>query len=518
MNKALHEVMTTRTWDFYPESFRAYREVFKDNIATRKPFVRDEQREDRPFTVSSRDGYAEKTYIGNTDYLDFSRLEPEDRVVCVISILGPVLRNGDLCSYGSKEHRDIIMRAADDPHTDGFLILVDSPGGSSMAKYDYEMALSYAKSKKKSIIGLVDGMACSAGYAPLALCDEVYFTEPHDVVGCIGTMCAMYTLKDGDINSITQERYVEVYADDSPYKNKEYRDAAQGNYDELRTEINGLCKDFQQMVKTSRPSVTDEQLKGRTYPAGEVIGTMVDGQGTFESCIERIQELAGKQPSTPDQTKEPAKQQESHPGNASETAQKPEEINNQQSQTQNQADMEKKNYPFIQSAAGVHALVADESNGIYLVEDMADTLEDRLAKADRNESTLAAKLTENKQLNETIEQLKKEHAEATEKASADHASELESLKADHEKALNDKEAELKAANERIASLEAELKELSERTSHQPAPQNPPKDNALKGAQEGGFKVSSVCDENLSWAEKVERMNQRKEELARKGCQ
>lgn len=523
MNKALHEVMTTRIWSFYPDSFHAYRRTILEAIASRKPYTpNDDDTEGRSFIVTSHDRFQAKTYIGNTDYLNFDKLDPEDKVICVINIEGPILRNGGMCAYGSKEHRDIIMRAADDQHTEGILILMDSPGGSAFSMYDYEMAISHAKSKGKPVIGLVDGMACSAGYFLMALCDEVYFTNTEDIIGCIGAMYATYTQKDGDVNTITQERYVEIYAEGSPYKNKEYRDAAQGNYDEEKKVLNKLCDNFHRVVRANRPEVTDEQLKGLTYPAGEVVGTMVDGQGTFASCIERIEQLAGNTDANPDSTQPNTKEnpeqvtpeeKESHHASSVEI------INQQpQPQTQNQADMEKKNYPFIQSASGVHALVADESNGLYLVEEMADTLEERLAKADRSESTLTAKLTENKQLNETIELLKKENTETLEKVNAEHAAAVEALNAEHEKATIELNAQLEAANKRIASLESEVNELSEKASGQPLPQNPPKENALEGAQEEqGFRVKSVCEEDLTWEEKAERMEQRKKELSQMGC-
>ena len=209
--RAFHEIMSTRFWDFYPESLHAYRRTILDNIASRRPYEKPEERTDRPYFLSSRDGFTEKTYVGNYDRITYwYDLEEDDRIISVIDVQGPILRNGDLCSYGSKEHKDIIMRASDDAHTIGFIIKMDSPGGSSMAKYDYEMALNYARSKGKKIVGHIDGMACSAGYALMALCDEIYFTNPHDTVGCIGTMCAMFTNKDGDVNTITQERYAEI--------------------------------------------------------------------------------------------------------------------------------------------------------------------------------------------------------------------------------------------------------------------------------------------------------------------
>jgi outer membrane murein-binding lipoprotein Lpp len=44
--------------------------------------------------------------------------------------------------------------------------------------------------------------------------------------------------------------------------------------------------------------VLEEQMHGKVYNCGDVIGTLVDGQGTMQSCINRILELAGVQAET----------------------------------------------------------------------------------------------------------------------------------------------------------------------------------------------------------------------------
>lgn len=504
MNRALNEIMRTCLWDFHPESMQRYRKVLLDNLASRIPFMPQEEREDSPFFISSHDGVVERTYVGNPEWMDFSRMEPEDTAIGVIRVEGPILRNGGACSYGSKEHRDIIIQASDDPHVQGFLMWVDSPGGSSFAKFDYEQALDYARSKGKKTIGLVDGMACSAGYAVLALCDEVYFTNPHDEVGCIGTLWAAYIQKHEDVNAVTQERYIEIYADSSPYKNEEYRDAAEGEYGKMKETVNRSADDFREMAKRRRPNVTDEQLAGRTYEAGEVIGTLVDGQSDFDTCIARIQQLAGN----PGRTAGGASAESS---GRKETA----EAESDNNQPKTDANMEKKTYPLIQSAAGVEALVVEDNGGFYMVETMADNIESFIAKAKQNESTLAAKLEETAQLNDTVKQMREDH----EKAVSD-------LKAAHENAL--KQAENKAKEEagslnaRIADLESllasrdeEIKTLSEAASQAPAPQDPPKDNASGSGQEyKGFKSESIAKNGMTWAEKAEAAKEREKELVR----
>lgn len=539
--KAFHEIMSTRFWDFYPESLQNYRKTLFDNIAAHRPFVKEEERSDRPFFLSAKSGFAEKLYVGNYDSITYcNELDPEDRIISVIDVQGPILRNGDLCSYGSIHHRDIIMRAADDDRVIGFIVRVDSPGGSSFAKYDYESAINYARSKGKPVIGNIDGMACSAGYALMALCDEIYYTNPHDVVGCIGTMCAMYTLKDGDVNTTTQERYAEIYADGSPYKNKEYRDAAEGNYDAIKKDLNKSCVDFQNMVKALRPNVTEEQLKGFTYEAGEVEGSLVDAQGSFDFCVFRIQELSGVSQSdtqgessgnsdagnTQSGNQGDKSESEAETGKTEEKQPETEETatvvvpatdNKQTTQTPKQTIMAK-TYLNIQSAAGVNALVVDENGGFYVVEEMADAIEAFCADAKQSKTTLAAKLKEVSELNALIEKERKDHADALANLQVQHDAAIKALKDSHEKEIQEKENSLADAQKQIEAKEAEIKELAEATTQSPAPQDPPKDNELHGGQEDkGFKVQSICKENMTWAEKAEAMKKREEVLKKAGA-
>ena len=449
MARAFHEIMSTRFWDFYPESLHAYRRTILDNIASRRPYEKPDERTDRPYFLSSRDGFTEKTYVGNYDRITYwYDLEEDDRIISVIDVQGPILRNGDLCSYGSKEHKDIIMRA------------------------------------------------------------------------CIGTMCAMLTNKDGDVNTVTQERYAEIYADGSPYKNKEYRDAAEGNYEGIKEELNKLCADFQQMVRERRPRMTDDQLTGKTFEAGEVVGTMVDGQGDFNFCVNRVQQLAGvsQKPkgSSSGSSREGRKpegiKEEKQPETQEHVSVEQPAKDNPESQTQKQTTMAK-SYPFIQSAAQVNSLVVEDNGGFYMVETMADNVEAFVMKAKQTESTLAAKLTEVEQLNATIEQMKKDHAEALANLKAEYEKEIFSLKEERKKEVDELNTRLDKSLKDIEKMETEIKELSETAQQEPTPQDPPKDNN-SGQESGQFHVKSVCGENMSWAEKAEARRQRDVEISK----
>lgn len=293
--KATMEILGTKMWDMAPDILHHYKQTVDSNILLHAHFEKDESGAGIPFFASSKSDFQEKVFVGKATQIrwwDEMGWESGDSVISVIPVTGPILRSGDGCSYGSKNYRDFMMAAADVPGCVGHLIYIDTPGGSAYAKNDFKHAIDYVKSKGQPVIGLVDGLCASAGMALASMCDEIYFINPMDRIGSIGTMCAFYATPDGVEDAVTHERFIEVYGSKSEFKNKEYRDAAVGDYAELQKEVDDLNEQFWNTIKEYRPQVLEEQMRGKIYNCGEVIGTLVDGQGTMQSCINRILELA----------------------------------------------------------------------------------------------------------------------------------------------------------------------------------------------------------------------------------
>ena len=299
--KATMEILGTKMWDMAPDILHHYKQTVDSNILLHAHFEKDESGAGIPFFASSKSDFQEKVFVGKATQIrwwDEMGWESGDSVISVIPVTGPILRSGDGCSYGSKNYRDFMMAAADVPGCVGHLIYIDTPGGSAYAKNDFQHAIDYVKSKGQPVIGLVDGLCASAGMALASMCDEIYFINPMDRIGSIGTMCAFYATPDGVEDAVTHERFIEVYGSKSEFKNKEYRDAAVGDYAELQKEVDDLNEQFWNTIKEYRPQVLEEQMHGKIYNCGDVIGTLVDGQGTMQSCINRILELAGVQAET----------------------------------------------------------------------------------------------------------------------------------------------------------------------------------------------------------------------------
>lgn len=522
-NKGLHEILSTRLWDIHPAAHQAYRQQIEQNMLGHIPFVMEADNFQMPFMLSSKSGFMEKVYVGNAERIKYwYDLDEEDQIVNVIPVDGPITRNGGACSYGSREIRDMLKDASEMPQVLGHIFVIDSPGGSAHSKYDFEQGIAFVREKGQKTIALVDGDADSAAYALAALCDEIYYVNPKNVVGCIGTMCGFYVQKHGDVNSVTQEKYVELYDEDSPFKNREFREAAEGNYAPLLEDLHKSGEDFRNMVRTRRPGVTEEQLKGDTYSAGEVVGSLVDGQGDLQSCVDRILASANLQRTEPSHA-EPVvvpEEPEDEPNDLHQDIQ--DEIQYNQNQT------EMKNYSKIQAALGLNALESDKHDALYLNAEQCEALENHLATCEQNADTLDAKMAEIGTLNATIEQMKSdftgelaamtegnekaleavkaEHQEAMDAMKAEHEAALEAMKAEQEEALkqlNEQVAELQGqletANNSVAELEAEVKQLSEE-GVQPETPEAPVDNGMTAQVETDGRV---CKPGMTAAERRE---------------
>lgn len=549
-NKVLHEILTTRLWDFLPEALWRHRDAVFSNMQSRIPFAGEKSTLPYSYLTSMKSGFQDKIYVGNADHINWSEsLDEEDRIINVIHIDGPITRGGGAFSYGSKEHRDIIMRAADMEQCIGHLFIIDTPGGCSFSKYDYKQAIDYARSKNQPIIALIDGLCCSAGYAVASQCDEIYFVHPADEVGCIGTMAAFYLQKNGDENAITHERYIELYAEGSPYKNKEMRDAADGDMGALQSDLQKSADDFKAMVRERRSSVTEEQLKGLTYKAGEVVGTLVDGQNDVKGCISRIMELS-ESDSNPDglpdniQGEFPDEKPEKDPVDPAEESEEKNDMMASAIENNNNQNFNKmKEYSKIQDVLGINDLQSNpKDNSLWLTEEYCDKLEARLQESEQKEDVLAAKMTEISNLNnmiktlknehtDALERLKDEHSQVVEKLQAEHTGAIEALISDHKQTLDkqkdeyelmlteanskleEKEKELGEAQEEIKKLNADIAELSSEPSNEPITQlEAPSDNNIGS---GKAESINVCKSDMTPQERREALARREEDLRKR---
>lgn len=504
--KGLYEILTEKKWMVNPDFVHGIRKSIEQNLNTHaeftKPektcgFVTAEDSEGNTYYPEeyqiSEDG---KLVKGNwqLDYPDDDERAQNFPFVSVLTVDGPITRNGGYCSYGSIDHRDMMMRAADHPLCRGHLFIINTPGGSAWAKNDYALAIDYAHSKGQKVIALVDGMCASAGMYLASLCDERYYLNPKDQVGCIGVMAAFYTLANGSKDKYTDETYHEEYDPESFDKNKAYRDIAnKNNSKELVKELAELGVEFRADVKKACPNAKDEHLHGKIFNAEDVKGILMDDQSTFMGCVQRCFALYN---GTAEPINREASIQKPEPEDNPPESQHSTFNNQHLSNNQNQINMA--NYPKINAACGMQdgQQIEVKEEGAFMNAPLLDTLEAHLTsqeqavaaakqKATTAEQSLADLQAKHDALAETIAQ-KDEEIKNLKKKAAKADEDIKSLtdakaKADEEKAKVDEElktaqASLATAQQTIADKDAQIAELNENPGEEPAQGAAPQNN------------------------------------------
>lgn len=310
---------------------------------------------------------------------DSQDIPKEDvKYINILRLTGPMTRGGGECSYGSLEMRDMLMEAADRDDVVGHIIYCRTPGGMATTLIDFRKAIDYIHSKGQKIYMFCDGTVSSGGAFLSAMCDGVFAYNEEDEIGSIGMYTAFFTMENGAVNAITQEKYVEYYAEKSTEKNRPYRDG--GDMEAIAKETNEYLDELLAAMKQDRPSIKEEQMNGAMFKMKDVVGTIIDGICTLPELCERIygEWAATQQASTRTQAED---------NNQS-------NINSKSNQTMS------KEYQHIALAAGYEnevPMASDNEGLLTLQPSEADALESRLQAMTEASETLT---TENTQLKE----------------------------------------------------------------------------------------------------------------------
>ena len=515
--KGLYEILTEKKWMISPDFVHGIRKALEQNLNAHAVY-------ERPaptcgfVTVKAADGsiyYPEEYQISEDGKqvrgqwaLDDNDNAQNFPFVSVLTVDGPITRNGGGCSYGSIDHRNMMINAANHPLCRGHIFIINTPGGSAWAKNDYEQAINYARSQGQPVIAFIDGMCASAGMYLASLCDERYYMHPKDEIGCIGVMASFYTQADGSKNQFTDETYHELYDPESFDKNREFRDIANdGDSEKLVKELAELGVEFRVDIKKACPAAKDEHLHGKVFDAEEVKGILMDDQSDFFSCVKRCFDLYNgtaepiiRKPSDDeDETKGSLNEPSDHP--AHDPQLEPDKTSSAKQETSNHKNkIDMANYPLINAACGMkEGEIEVKEEGAFMNAPLLDTLEaslkankQQVADAEQKATTAEQNLAD---LQAKFDELNT-NLEAAKTAQADAEKALENLKAEHATAIAKKDEEIKnlttgkekaeadlktaqdslaTANQTIADKDAQIKALGENPGEEPqqgaAPQN-----------------------------------------------
>lgn len=388
MNALFNEIVGCRYYTMQRSAFGGYRANVFNFLNTRQTEHRDSEKRLRAaarfvagklVTDATRLNF--RTYDDEWDEDNGQpKVQQEDvKYINILRLTGPMTRGGGECSYGSLEMRDQLMQAADRDDVVGHIIYCRTPGGMATTLLDFRKAIDYIHERGQKIYMFCDGTVASGGAFLSAMCDGVFAYNGEDEIGSIGMYTAFFTMENGAVNSITQEKYVEYYADKSTEKNRVYRDG--GDMDLIKKETDEYLDELLTAMKQDRPSIEEEQMNGAMFKMKDVIGTIIDGICTLPELCERIYgEWAATQPASDRNTAEDHNQSN---------------IN----QTNHQMSKEYKNLASLAGYEAEQTMVSDNEGLLTLQPQEADAMEERLQAMTEQSATLEAENTSLKEVN-----------------------------------------------------------------------------------------------------------------------
>lgn len=212
----------------------------------------------------------------------FQEIAPESTVI--LPIQGALTKYDNCGQFGAQSYAQVLQQAKVNPNVKSVILDLDTPGGSADGSYDVSQAVAELK-EVKPVYAYVNGMAASAGYRIAAHATGI-IAKPGSIVGSIGTMVTLT-----DFTTYLAQRgirEVEVYATDSKDKNRDYREAINGNHDLIRENILDPMNDiFLNEMRTQR-GIPDEALTGKVYTDVNEMKqlNLIDATGSLQDVIE----------------------------------------------------------------------------------------------------------------------------------------------------------------------------------------------------------------------------------------
>lgn len=215
--------------------------------------------------------------------------EVQKGAYAVVELIGPVTMYDTCSSYGAETIVRLMDRYNNDSRVKGIILKTDTPGGSVQAINPF---IEFAKKKKKAVVALCDYALSLGQWSTDVVADHKMASNTISArFGSIGVVSTFHDYKKAYENQGITEH--EVYADQSGWKGKEYRDALEGDYTLLKSEyLNPMAIKFQEAVKANRPNLDQSVegiLEGRTFGAEDALNYgLIDSIGTMEDAIQVI--------------------------------------------------------------------------------------------------------------------------------------------------------------------------------------------------------------------------------------
>lgn len=279
-------------WQIEPQTLNRLYPVFRGMFSGLQIDKGSEPSNHLPYVISESTRDIVQGYYAD-DQPELQETEkPKVKVVNVLPVRSVLTKHDQTCGpVGTRTLAHRLLEADEDENVIGHILLIESGGGQATAVPELTDAILKCT---KPVVAWIDGMAASAAYYVACYAKEIISGREMDMIGCIGTMTQFEGRKAKSPENSFGEISVTIYADGSEEKNEDYEKAINEFDFTLMKErmLNPFNDKFKADVLANRPIVLEQQLKGRTYFARDVVGSLVDSIGPLNSAVDRVLELA----------------------------------------------------------------------------------------------------------------------------------------------------------------------------------------------------------------------------------
>ena len=231
---------------------------------------------------------------------DLNDLKAGEKAISVVMLNGPIVKNSGLSTRGTKQLAAQMNQMTNDDRIIGHILYTDSGGGATSAVSFLSDAIRNSQAQGKPVVQFMEkgSLNASAAYWIGSHSDFIISEEKENLVGSIGTMIQFAGIPKQmtDSNGVV---WVRAYATKSVSKNKEFEEAIEGNLEPITDRfLDPTNEIFLNKIRENRANVEDKHLDGTIFDAGDVVGSLIDSIGDFQSAVDKVVELSGKQIST----------------------------------------------------------------------------------------------------------------------------------------------------------------------------------------------------------------------------
>ena len=235
------------------------------------------------------DAYQEETILLSlSEKSSSARGNSEDKKVVIIPIHGAMTKYDTCESYGTTTIATKMEKYIGGRDIAGFVLDIDSPGGSVNAIAPMLAAIAKARAAGHPVVAHCDS-CYSAAYWVASQCDAVFADNDLSGFGSIG---AYATILDNRENKQTGFKLITVYAPESTEKNAAYRNALDGKPEKMQRELSLVVTRFHGAVKAGRPNLqadADGVLSGADFLADAAMSVgLADGYASLDECVSNV--------------------------------------------------------------------------------------------------------------------------------------------------------------------------------------------------------------------------------------